>query len=91
MLVSSPRYREEIDYEGIESAVGKFQMGSSHPHSQSKLEEIKISRKLFGQLNKLQGNNLAGVIAGDETSVYFENSRSAMWAGADVRRSTRGK
>jgi hypothetical protein len=36
-LVSWPRYREEIDYVGIELAAGKFQMGSSHPHRQSKI------------------------------------------------------
>jgi hypothetical protein len=55
-LVSSPGYREEINCGGIELAVGKLQMGSSHPHHQSKLEKTKILRNLFGQYNKLQVN-----------------------------------
>jgi hypothetical protein len=48
---------------------------------------VKISRKLFGQLNKLQINDRAHVIMGDETWVYFENLRSAMWIGANLQRS----
>jgi hypothetical protein len=60
-FVSSPWYREEIDYGGVELAVGKLQMDSSHPHRQSKLERGNISQKLFGQLDKLQVNNLTRV------------------------------
>jgi hypothetical protein len=44
-----------------------------------------ISRKLFGQLNKLQVNDFAPVIMRDETWVCFENPRSVMLVGADVR------
>jgi hypothetical protein len=60
----------------------------SVPHALAggqKLERIKISRKLFGQFNKLQVNDLAPVITGDERWVYFENSRPAIWVGADIR------
>jgi hypothetical protein len=66
----------------------------SVPHiltASQKLEGAKISRKLFGQFNKLQVNSLARVITGDETSVYFENQRSVILVGADVRRRTRPK
>jgi radical SAM superfamily enzyme with C-terminal helix-hairpin-helix motif len=44
-----------------------------------KLERVKISRKLFGQFNKLQINDLARIITEDETWTYFGNPRSAMW------------
>jgi hypothetical protein len=56
-----------------------------------KLERVKISRKLFEQLNKFQVNDLARVITGHETCLYFENLRSAMWAGADLICSTPSK
>jgi hypothetical protein len=51
------------------------------PHTltaSQKLERVKISGRLVGQLNKLHLNDLDRVIAGDETWVKFENSRSAM-------------
>jgi hypothetical protein len=51
-----------------------------------KLEGIKTSRKLFGQLNKPQVNDLARAVMGDETWVYFENLRSTIWVDTDVRR-----
>jgi hypothetical protein len=43
-----------------------------------KLERVKISKKLFEQLNKLLIDDLASDLTGDETWVYFENLRSAM-------------
>jgi hypothetical protein len=54
------------------------------PHTltaSQKLERVKILRKLFRQLKKLQVNDLARVITGDESEVYFENPRSVMWVG----------
>jgi hypothetical protein len=51
------------------------------PHTltaSQKMEGVIISRKLFGQLNKLQVTDLARVITGDETWLYFENPRFAM-------------
>jgi hypothetical protein len=54
-----------------------------------KLESVKISWKLFGRFNKLQVNDLGHVITGNETWVYFENPRSAMWAGVDARHPNR--
>jgi hypothetical protein len=56
-----------------------------------KLERAMISQKLFGRINKLQVNGLARTITEDETWVYFENPRSAICVGADVRRPTRPK
>jgi hypothetical protein len=62
------------------------------PHtltSSQNLERVKISRKPFEQLNKLQVNARARVIAANETWIDFEDPRSAMWIGVDIRRSTR--
>jgi hypothetical protein len=59
--------------------------------ARQKLEMVKISRKLIAQRNKLQVNDLVGVITRNETSVSFENSRSGVWAGFDIRRPTRPK
>jgi uncharacterized protein YacL (UPF0231 family) len=44
-----------------------------------KLERDKISRKLSGHLTQFQVTDLARIITGNETGVYFENTRSAIW------------
>jgi hypothetical protein len=59
------------------------------PHiltTSQKSERVKISRKLFGQLNKSQVNGLVHVIAGDETWAYLVNPKSAIRVGTDVIR-----
>jgi hypothetical protein len=50
-----------------------------------------MSQKLFGQVNRLQVNNLPRGITGDETWVSFENPRSAMLVGAEVKHPVRPK
>jgi transposase len=64
------------------------------PHilnASQKLERIKISRKLFKQLNRFRASDFARVLTGDETWIYLDNPRSAIWADAEMRRPTRPK
>jgi hypothetical protein len=66
-------------------------MGAHTLTASQKLERVKISRKLVGQLNKHRVNDLTHVIMRDKTWVYFENLRPEILIGADVRRQTRPK
>jgi hypothetical protein len=77
-LVCLPRYREEIDDGELTLRRVNFRWVTHTFTISRKLEKVKISRKLFRQLNKHQVNDLARVIAGDETWVDFENPRSAI-------------
>jgi radical SAM superfamily enzyme with C-terminal helix-hairpin-helix motif len=52
--------------------------------TRQKLEKVKISQKLFGQLNKLSVNDLARVIMGNEIWVDCENTRSPIWVGSGL-------